>query len=143
MLFKEFFGLSQIWTTSDTNNRIKRVEKWYSCYWVQCEALHGEWKEISNILFRKHDHKHVAVWLLNYKKSKRSLKIMRFVKISWYHTWRLWWKKEIISNNLSCTMFTSQSILEEESYRWEGFGKIWCESDDRIRVWLQNFLYMQ
>ena len=34
-------------------------------------------------------------------------------------------------------------ILEEESYRWEGFGKTWCESDDQIRVWLQNFLYMQ
>ena len=26
MLFKEFFGLSQIWTTSDSNNRMKWVE---------------------------------------------------------------------------------------------------------------------
>ena len=43
-------------------------------------------------LFRKHDHEHVAECFLNSKKSKRSLKITRFVKISWYHTWRLWKK---------------------------------------------------
>ena len=30
--FKEFFGISQIWTASDSNNKIKWVEKWYSCY---------------------------------------------------------------------------------------------------------------
>ena len=50
------------------------MEKWYSCYWVQCEALLGEWKEISTILFRKHDHEHVVVWFLNSKKSKWCLK---------------------------------------------------------------------
>ena len=43
--------------------------KWYSCYWVRCEALLGKWKEISNILFRKHDHERVAKWFLNSKKA--------------------------------------------------------------------------
>ena len=71
MHFKEFFGISQIWIASDTNNRIKWVEKWYSCYWVQCEALPEEWKEISNILFRKHDHEHVAIKFLNSKKANK------------------------------------------------------------------------
>ena len=67
--FKEFFCISQIWTTSHSNNRIKWVEKWYSCYWVQCETLPRKWKEISNILFRKHDHERVAKWFLNSKKT--------------------------------------------------------------------------
>ena len=31
------------------------MEKWYSCYWVQFEALLKNWKENSNILFTKHD----------------------------------------------------------------------------------------
>ena len=69
MLFKEFFGVSHIWTTSDSNNKIKWVEKWYSCYWVQCEALPEKWKEISNLLFRKHDHECVGEWFLNSKKA--------------------------------------------------------------------------
>ena len=30
-------------------------------------------------LVQEHDHEHVAKWILNSKKSKRSLKIMRFV----------------------------------------------------------------
>ena len=68
--FKEFFGISQIWTTSDSNNRVKWVENEYSCYWVQCQALTRNWKEISNILFRKHDHKHVVEWFLNSKKKQ-------------------------------------------------------------------------
>ena len=55
-------------------------------------GLTRKWKESSNILFRKHDHERVAEWFLNSKKSKRSLKITRFVKISWYHMWRLWKK---------------------------------------------------
>ena len=69
MFFNEFFGISQIWTTSDSNNRIKWVEKWYSCFWVQYEVLHRKWKEILHILFWKHDHKHVAEWFLNSKKA--------------------------------------------------------------------------
>ena len=52
-------------------------------------------------------------------------------------------KIEHVSHNLSCMMFTSQSILEEESYHWEGFGKIWSQRDDQIGVWLQNFLDRQ
>ena len=80
LLFKEFYGISQIWTASDSNNRIKWVEKYYSCYWVRCQALPKTWKEILNILFRKHDHERVAEWFLNSKKNKRSLKIMRFVR---------------------------------------------------------------
>ena len=71
MYFTEFFCISQIWTASDTNNRIKWVEKWYSCYWVQCEALPKKSKEISNILFRKYDHERVAEWFLNSKKANK------------------------------------------------------------------------
>ena len=41
-----------------------------SLVWV----LSRKWKEILNILFRKHDHEHVAEWFLNSKKSKQSLK---------------------------------------------------------------------
>ena len=88
----EFFCLSQIWTASDSNNGINWVEKSYSCHWVHFGALLGKWKEFSNILFRKHVHERVAEWFLNSKKSKRSLKMTRFVKISWYHTWRTWKK---------------------------------------------------
>ena len=71
MHLEEFFGLSQIWTASDSNNGIKWVEKWYSCYWVHFEAIPGKWKEISNILFRKHDHERVAEWFLNSKKANK------------------------------------------------------------------------
>ena len=74
LLFKEFFGISQIWTASDSNNGINWVEKSYSCYSVHFWALLGKWKEILNILFRKHDHERVAEWFLNSKKSKQSLK---------------------------------------------------------------------
>ena len=70
MNFKDFFGINQIRTASDSNNRIKWVEKWYSCYWVRCEALPGKWKEFSKILFRKHDHERVAEWFLNSKKNQ-------------------------------------------------------------------------
>ena len=66
---KELFCISQIWTASDSNNVIKWVEKWYSCYWVCYEALPRKWKEISNILFTKHDHKRVAKRFLNSKKT--------------------------------------------------------------------------
>ena len=53
--------------------------------------------------------------VFKFKKSKRSLKSMRFVKISLYHTWRPWRKIEKVSHNLSRTMFTNRSISEEES----------------------------
>ena len=33
---------------------------------------------------------------------------------------------------MSCMMFTKGSILEEKSWRWEGFDKIWSQRDDRI-----------
>ena len=33
-------------------------------------------------------------------------------------------KIEKVSDNMSCMMFTKQSISEEELYYWEGFGKI-------------------
>ena len=52
-------------------------------------------------------------------------------------------KIEKVSHNMSCMMFTNQSILEEESYHWEGFGKIWSQRDDQIGVLLQNFLDRQ
>ena len=50
--------------------------KWYSCYRVWCEVLPEKWIEISNILFRKHDHECVAEWFLNSKKASE-------VWISW------------------------------------------------------------
>ena len=77
LYLEEFFGISQIWTASDSNNGLNWVEKSYSCYWVHFGALLGKWKEFSNILFRKHDHERVAEWFLNSKKSKsRSVDII-------------------------------------------------------------------
>ena len=79
-----------------------------SLVWV----LPRKWKEISNILFRKHDHEHVAEWFLNSKKSKRSPKIMRFVKISWYHLWRLRSKL-----NRFCTIYHVWCLQTEVSQK--------------------------
>ena len=67
--FKEFFIISQIWTIINSNNRIKWVGKWYSCYRVQYEALPRKWKEFLSLMFKKHDHEHVAKWFLNSKKA--------------------------------------------------------------------------
>ena len=68
---KDIFGISQIWTVSDSKNIIKWIEKWNSCYWVPCEALSRKWKEILNILFTKLDHERVAEWFLNSKKANK------------------------------------------------------------------------
>ena len=88
-LLKVFSLISQIWTASESNNRIFLVEKWYSWYWVHCEALSMKWKKNSNILFPIYDHERVAELFLNSVKCKQSMKIMRFVRKSRYHTWRL------------------------------------------------------
>ena len=45
-LLKVFSLISQIWTASESNNRIFLVEKWYSWYWVHCEALTMKLKKI-------------------------------------------------------------------------------------------------
>ena len=99
LLFKEFFGISQIWTASDSNNRIKWVEKWYSCYWIWCEALLGKWKEISNILFRKQDHERVAKWVLNSK------------------------KKQVMSENHRICLDLMISYVKAMVKNWEGFAQ--------------------
>ena len=65
-------------------------KKWYSCHWVWCETVSRARPEISNIVFAKHEQKRVAETSENSIKSKRSLKITKFVELSWYHTWRLW-----------------------------------------------------
>ena len=80
MHFKKIFSISQIWTASDSNYRIKWVEKWYSCYLAQFETWPVKWKEISNILFRKHDHERVAVVFLNCKKTS---KVWKSWDLSW------------------------------------------------------------
>jgi hypothetical protein len=36
-------------------------------------------------------------------------------------------------------LFTNWSIWEEDPKRWEGFPKIWSQSDGRIVIWQQNF----
>ena len=115
LYFKEFFGISQIWTASDTNNRIKWVEKWYSCYWVQCEALPEERKEISNILFRKHDHEHVAIKFLNSKKVNKVWKLRDLSRSHDIIRGGYGQKIEKVSHNMSYMMFTNRSIQEEES----------------------------
>ena len=53
--FHTIFKLSQIWNAIDSNNGIQWVEKLYSCYLAQFEALLMKLKEISNILFKKYD----------------------------------------------------------------------------------------
>ena len=85
MHLKGIFGISQIWTASDSNYGTKWVEKWYSCYSAQFETWPMKWQEISNILFRKHDHECVAVVFLNYKKISKVWK-----------SWDLSWCEDII-----------------------------------------------
>jgi hypothetical protein len=53
--WKEFFWLSQIWTTSAKHYREKFVEKWYSCNWVHFKTLSMKFLEFSNILFMWHE----------------------------------------------------------------------------------------
>ena len=53
--FHTIFKLSQIWNAIDSNNGIQWVEKLYSCYLAQFEALLMKLKEILNILFKKYD----------------------------------------------------------------------------------------
>ena len=71
-------------------------------------------KKNSIVLFRKHDHEHVAKWFLNSKKSKQSQnhEICLDLMIS---DMEAVGKIENVSHNLSCMMFTNRSILEEES----------------------------
>ena len=91
MFFKKFFRISQIWTTSDSNNRIK---------WVENDIHVNEYGARS---YPRNEKKFQTscsgntttnVWPISFYilKSKWSLKIMRFVRISWYHMWRLWLK---------------------------------------------------
>ena len=69
MFFKNFFGISQIWTTSDSNNRIKWVENDIHVTESSARSYPRNEKKNSNILFRKHDHECVAQWFLNSKKA--------------------------------------------------------------------------
>ena len=135
--------MSQIWTVSDSNNRIKRVEKWYSCYWVQREALPEKWKQISNILFRKHDHERVVEWILNSKKSKRSLKIMRFCQdlmISYVEAV----VKKLGKFRIICHVRCLQTEVSQKKNRSvENDPVRFGVKVSRIGVWLQNFLYRQ
>ena len=90
ILVKWIFGKFFIWTASASNIRKKWIKKWYSCHRVCFETVSRARPEISNIVFTKHEQKRVAEKSENSIKSKRSLKIMKFVELSWYHTWRLW-----------------------------------------------------
>ena len=49
-------------------------------------------------------------------------------------------KIENVSHNMSCTMFTNRSISEEDSYHWEGFGKIGCQSNNRLGFDYKTFV---
>ena len=55
-------------------------------------GLTREMKRIFEHFIQETRPRTLAQWFLNSKKSKRSLKMTRFVKISWYRTWRLWKK---------------------------------------------------
>ena len=80
LCLKEFFLYKSNLTTSESNNRIKWVEKWYLCYWVQCEALVSKWKGISNILFRKHYHERGAELFLNFEKANKVWKSLGLLR---------------------------------------------------------------
>ena len=143
MLFKEFFGLSQIWTISDSNNRIKWVENDIHVTKSSVRPYSGNEKK-----FRTSCSKNTTtnVWSFGFQILKKANDVWTSWDLSRSHdTIRGGYGKKIeeVSHNMSCTMFTNRSISEEESYHWEGFGKIGCQSNDRIRVWLQNFLYRQ
>ena len=78
--------------------------KWYSCYWVWCEVLPEKWKEISNILFRKHDHERVADWFLNSKKASEVWK-----------SWDLSWCDDIV-----------HGVCGKQLRRFRTICHVWC-----------------
>jgi hypothetical protein len=44
--FEQFFKISQIWTTTDSNNWIKWVENLYSCYLAQFKTFSWNQKKV-------------------------------------------------------------------------------------------------
>ena len=59
------------------------MEKWYSCYWVQFEALLKKWKENSNILFTKYYNE--CARRIGFKFYKKSNEVWKLWDLSGYH----------------------------------------------------------
>jgi hypothetical protein len=117
-------------------------EKIYSCYLTKLMILAIKWKENFNIFIRNKiiDARSNGFKIL--KKHKWSLKIMKFVSISWYHPWSKAVEKiKGISHTLSCTMFTNFFYLRRSFIELRRWRLVCSQSDVQFGIWIQNFLY--
>jgi hypothetical protein len=78
----DFFGINQISTASDLNNRKNESKNDIHVFEIRVMLESRQQKEILNIVFRKHDHKLMGELFLNSIKRKQNQKIMKFVKMS-------------------------------------------------------------
>ena len=71
MAFQKNFGITQIWTASDSHNTTKWVENDIHVTKSSVRSYPGNEKKFCTSCFRKHDHEHVAEWFLKSKKASK------------------------------------------------------------------------
>ena len=115
LLFKEFFGLSQIWTTSDSNNRIKSVE---NDIYVTKSSVRPYPGNENKFRTSCSENTTTNVWSFGFQTLKKANDVWTSWDLSRSHDIIRGGngkKIENVSHNMSCTMFTNQNISEEES----------------------------
>jgi len=119
------------------------MEIWYSCTWIQTDAVSTKELKSWSIFIRKLDHKRVHRRSQKTKNSIQYLKIMVVVQISWFHVRMEWKKNYIISDTWQDTSLISRRIFEEVLERCVVSGSIcgWNESLIWFSMW--NFLYRE
>jgi len=119
------------------------MEIWYSCTWIQTDAVSAKELKSWSIFIRKLDHKRVHGSSQKTKNSIQYLKIMVVVQISWFHARMEWKKFYIVSDTWQDTSLISRRISEEVLERCVVSGSIcgWNESLIGFSMW--NFLYRE
>ena len=119
------------------------MEIWYSCTWIQTDAVSAKELKSWSIFIRKLDHKRVHGRSQKTKNSIQYLKIMVVVQISWFHARMEWKKIYIVSDTWQDTSLINRRISEEVLVRCVATGSIcgWNESLIWFSMW--NFLYRE
>ena len=119
------------------------MEIWYSCTWIQTDAVSAKELKSWSIFIRTLDHKCVHGRSEKNKNSIQCLKIMVVVQISWFHARMEWKKIYIVSDTWQDTSLISRRISEEVLERCVVSGSIcgWNESLIGFSMW--NFLYRE
>ena len=91
---------------------------------------------ISNILFTKHDHELAVELFLNSIKSKRSPKIIKLVKMSWYHK-----NLRRFHVSLSCTILTTSSTSSRNHETSSDILRFASIVRDNLRETCSNFYH--